>query len=81
MQIVRGLSIVFDGEWLCCAVDDDPSKAELLLRGRSSTCIRTLMRSNGYNKMVDADPPAMPARKEEMGEVLLALDGFCCEHC
>ena len=36
-------------------------------RRRSSTCIRTLTKSNGYNSIVDADPPAIPARKEDSG--------------
>jgi phage terminase large subunit-like protein len=35
--------------------------------------MRTLIKSNGYNRMVEADPPAMPARKEEIGVV---VDGF-----
>ena len=38
-----------------------------VLRRLSSTCIRTLTRSSGYNNIVEAEPPAMPARKEESG--------------
>ena len=38
-----------------------------VVRRLSSTCIRTLTRSSGYNSIVEAEPPAMPARKEESG--------------
>ncbi len=38
------------------------------------------MRSSGYNKIVDTEPPAMPARKDDMGD-LIALGGFCCVSC
>lgn len=41
----------------CCCV----------LGRRSSTCRRTLTKSNGYSSIVEADPPAIPARKEERG--------------
>ncbi len=30
------------------------------------------MRSNGYSSIVDADPPAMPARKEDRGGMAAA---------
>lgn len=41
-------------------------RSEVLCR-LSSTCIRTLTRSSGYNSIVEAEPPAMPARKEDSG--------------
>ena len=40
-----------------------------------------MIRSNGYNNIVEADPPAMPAKKDERGVVVFADEGFsgCCE--
>jgi hypothetical protein len=39
------------------------------------------MRSKGYNKIVEADPPAKPARKEDRGEVLVDDGVVGCWHC
>ena len=36
-------------------------------RRLSSTCIRTLIKSKGYNRTVEADPPEIPARNDVNG--------------
>lgn len=40
----------------------------------SSTCIRTLTKSSGYNSIVEDAPPAIPARKDDIG----SIDFLCC---
>ena len=43
---------------------------------RSSTCMRTLTKSNGYSKITEADPPTIPAVRE--ARRVLDLTVCCC---